>query len=163
MRKQQPVLGGYEPDLYASERLHATASDGTRIPISLVYRKDTPRDGSAPLLLYGYGSYGISVPVSFNSNRLSLLDRAVVFAIAHVRGGGELGKPWHDAGRPDNIQRCPIATVDPTRRDGPRDARPDVNRRPRAAGRPAARTFDDPDATASDLPFMRTSTSKILA
>ena len=99
LRKQQPVLGGYEPSQYATERLHATASDGTQIPISLVYRRGTPRDASATLLLYGYGSYGISMPVAFSSNRLSLLDRGVTFAIAHIRGGGELGKPWHDAGR----------------------------------------------------------------
>jgi len=99
LRKQQPVLGGYDPTLYASERLHSTASDGTKIPVSVVYRHDTPRDASAPLLLYGYGSYGISMPVTFSSNRLSLLDRGVIFAIAHIRGGGELGKPWHDAGR----------------------------------------------------------------
>jgi oligopeptidase B len=99
LRKQQPVLGGYHPTQYSSERLHATAPDGTQIPLSLVYRNTTPRDGSAPLLLYGYGSYGISMPVNFNSNRLSLLDRGVIFAIAHIRGGGELGKPWHDAGR----------------------------------------------------------------
>ncbi|HEX8871414.1 MAG TPA: prolyl oligopeptidase family serine peptidase, partial [Candidatus Acidoferrum sp.] len=84
---------------YASERLHATATDGTKIPLSVVYRKGTPRDGSAPLLLYGYGSYGLSMPVAFSSNRLSLLDRGFVYAIAHIRGGGELGKPWHDAGR----------------------------------------------------------------
>jgi oligopeptidase B len=99
LRKQQPVLGGYDATQYASERLHATASDGTRIPVSIVYRRDIPRDASAPLLLYGYGSYGISVPVGFSSNRLSLLDRGVIYAIAHIRGGGELGKPWHDAGR----------------------------------------------------------------
>jgi len=102
LRKQQPVLGGYDPSLYVSQRLHATASDGTRIPISLVSRRATPLDGSAPLLLYGYGSYGISMPVGFRSNRLSLLDRGVIFAIAHIRGGGELGKPWHDAGRMRN-------------------------------------------------------------
>jgi oligopeptidase B len=99
LRKQQPVLGGYDPSQYASERLLARAPDSTTIPLSVVYRRDTPRDGSAPLLLYGYGSYGISVPVNFSSNRLSLLDRGVIYAIAHVRGGGELGKPWHDAGR----------------------------------------------------------------
>jgi oligopeptidase B len=106
--KQQPVLGGYDPQRYVSERIHAVATDGTRIPISVVYRRDAfaaepkwPADGDAgaALLLYGYGSYGISVPVTFSSNRLSLLDRGVVFAIAHIRGGGELGKPWHDAGR----------------------------------------------------------------
>jgi oligopeptidase B len=99
LRKQQAVLGGYDPSLYAIDRLHATGTDGTRVPLSIVYRRDTPRDGSAPLLLYGYGSYGISVPVNFSSNRLSLLDRGVTYAVAHIRGGGELGKPWHDAGR----------------------------------------------------------------
>jgi oligopeptidase B len=99
LRKQQPVLGGYESSQYVSERLHANAPDGTRVPLSIVYRRDTPRDGSAPLLLYGYGSYGISMPVNFSSNRLSLLDRGVIYAVAHIRGGGELGKPWHDAGR----------------------------------------------------------------
>jgi oligopeptidase B len=99
LRKQQPVLGGYDPSQYVSERLYAEVFDATRVPISIVYRRDTPRDASAPLLLYGYGSYGISVPVNFSSNRLSLLDRGVMYAVAHVRGGGELGKPWHDAGR----------------------------------------------------------------
>jgi oligopeptidase B len=99
LRKQQRVLGGYDASQFVSERLSANASDGARVPISMVYRRGTPRDGTSPLLLYGYGSYGISMPVSFNSNRLSLLDRGVVFAIAHIRGGGELGKPWHDAGR----------------------------------------------------------------
>jgi oligopeptidase B len=99
LRKQQPVVGGYDPVQYVIERLHVLAADGTRVPISIVCRRDTPRDGSAPLLLYGYGSYGISVPVNFSSNRLSLLDRGVIYADAHIRGGGELGKPWHDAGR----------------------------------------------------------------
>ena len=102
LRKQQPVLGGYDASLYNIERLHATASDGTQIPVSFVSRKATPRNASAPLLLYGYGSYGLSMPVSFNSNRFSLLDRGVSYAIAHIRGGGELGKPWHDAGRMHN-------------------------------------------------------------
>ncbi len=102
LQKQQPVLGGYDPAQYTSERLHATASDGTRVPLSIVRPRDTPLDGSAPLLLYGYGSYGISVPVNFSSNRLSLLDRGVIYAVAHIRGGGELGKPWHDAGRMRN-------------------------------------------------------------
>ncbi len=100
--KQTEVLGGYDPARYRSERISATAADGTRIPISLVCRKDLPRDGSCPLLLAGYGSYGISYPISFSSNRLSLLDRGVVVAIAHIRGGGELGKPWHDQGRMRN-------------------------------------------------------------
>jgi len=97
--KEQPVLGGYDATQYVSELLHATADDGARVPISLVYRRDTPLDGSAPLLLYGYGSYGHSIAVNFSSNRVTLLDRGVIFAVAHVRGGGELGKPWHDAGR----------------------------------------------------------------
>ena len=99
LRKEQPVLGGYDASQYVSERLHAATADGARVPISLVYRRDTPLDGTAPLLLYGYGSYGLSVAVNFSSNRVSLLDRGVIFAVAHVRGGGELGKPWHDAGR----------------------------------------------------------------
>jgi oligopeptidase B len=99
LRKEQPVLGGYDATKYVSERLHATAEDGARVPISLVYRRDTPLDGSAPLLLYGYGSYGHSIAVTFSSNRVSLLDRGVIYAVAHIRGGGELGKPWHDAGR----------------------------------------------------------------
>jgi oligopeptidase B len=97
--KQIEVLGGYDPAQYATERIFAPAPDGTPVPISLVYRKGFTRNGSAPCLLYGYGSYGISVPVSFNSNRFSLIDRGFVVALAHVRGGGELGKPWHDAGR----------------------------------------------------------------
>lgn len=97
--KQQPVLGGYDPKLYNSERVFATASDGTKVPISLVYKKDLKRDGSRPLLLDAYGSYGIPRNVGFSSNRLSLLDRGVVFATAHIRGGGDLGKEWHDAGK----------------------------------------------------------------
>ena len=99
LKKQQPVLGDFDPAKYVSERLHAKAKDATLIPISVVRRKTTHRDGNAPLLLYGYGSYGFSLPVTFSSNRLSLLDRGMVYAIAHIRGGGELGKPWHDAGR----------------------------------------------------------------
>jgi oligopeptidase B len=99
LRKQRPVLGDYDAAQYVSERLHAATADGMRVPIALVHRKDTPLDGTAPLLLYGYGSYGYSIPVNFSSNRISLLDRGVIFAVAHVRGGGELGKPWHDAGR----------------------------------------------------------------
>ncbi|HKV25710.1 MAG TPA: S9 family peptidase [Candidatus Acidoferrum sp.] len=99
LRKQQPVLGGYDATKYVSQRLHAPAADGVRVPVSLVYRRDVALDGRAPLLLYGYGSYGHSMAVTFSSNRVSLLDRGVIYAIAHVRGGGELGKPWHDAGR----------------------------------------------------------------
>jgi len=97
--KEQPVLGGYDRNQYVSERLFAAAPDGVPVPISIVYRKDTPRDGSASMLLGGYGSYGIPLPVTFSSARLSLLDRGVVVALAHIRGGGEMGKPWHDDGR----------------------------------------------------------------
>ncbi len=97
--KTQPVLGGYDPAQYVSARLWATATDGTRIPISLVHRRDTPIDGSAPALLYGYGSYEISTDPAFRASRLSLLDRGFVFAIAHVRGGGEMGRQWYEGGR----------------------------------------------------------------
>jgi len=97
--KQTEVLGGYDRSLYESERFWATAADGVQVPISLVCRKGTKRDGTAPLYLTGYGAYGMPYPVSFSSNRLSLLDRGYTIAIAHIRGGGELGKRWHDAGR----------------------------------------------------------------
>lgn len=97
--KEQPVLGGYDRTKYQSERVYATASDGTRVPISLVYKKGVKRDGSAPMLLYAYGSYGVSIPVGFSSARLSLLDRGVVYALAHIRGGGDMGKIWHEQGR----------------------------------------------------------------
>jgi len=94
LKKQQAVLGGYDPQLYQSERIYAG-----EVPISLVYKKSFVRDGRAPMLLYGYGSYGISIDPSFSSDRLSLLDRGFVYAIAHIRGGMDLGKPWHEAGR----------------------------------------------------------------
>jgi oligopeptidase B len=97
--KRIEVLGGYDPSRYQSERLHAKAADGTAIPISIVYRKGLRRDGSSSMLLIGYGSYGISLPVTFSSDRLSMLDRGVSVAFAHVRGGGEIGKKWHDQGR----------------------------------------------------------------
>ncbi len=97
--KRTDVLGGYEPDQYVSERVFATAKDGVRIPISLVYRRGLRRDGRSPMLLTAYGSYGSPSSVGFNSNRLSLLDRGVVVALAHIRGGGEMGKAWHDQGR----------------------------------------------------------------
>ena len=100
--KQIEVLGGYDPSAYESERLWATAEDGTRVPISVVYKKGTARDGSAPMLLVGYGSYGYPYPTGFSHSRVSLLDRGVTYAIAHIRGGGELGKPWHDEGRMEN-------------------------------------------------------------
>ena len=97
--KQQPVLGGYDPARYQSERLLAPAPDGTPVPVSIVYRRGLVRDGRNPAFLYAYGSYGYPLPVTFSSNRLSLLDRGFVIALAHVRGGGEMGKPWHDDGR----------------------------------------------------------------
>jgi oligopeptidase B len=97
--KTQPVLGGYDAAQYVSARLWATASDNTSIPISLVHRRDTPVDGSAPAVLYGYGSYEHSTEPSFRASRLSLLDRGFVYAIAHVRGGGEMGREWYEAGR----------------------------------------------------------------
>lgn len=96
--KQDSVLGDFDPDRYVVERLHATAPDGTQVPISLVRRRDAAT-GPGPLLLYGYGSYGISIDPGFSSVRLSLIDRGVAFAIAHVRGGGDLGKPWHEAAK----------------------------------------------------------------
>jgi oligopeptidase B len=97
--KQLEIPGGFDRRLYASERVHATAPDGVQIPISLVYRKDKRKEGWNPLYVYGYGSYGYALPVAFSGNRLSLLDRGVVMAYAHIRGGGDLGKPWHDAGK----------------------------------------------------------------
>ena len=111
--KQLEIPGGFDRTLYASERIHATAPDGVAVPISIVYRKDqrsvapvsrpavagVSRPALNPLYVYGYGSYGYSLPLGFSSNRLSLLDRGVVMAYAHIRGGGDLGKPWHDAGK----------------------------------------------------------------
>jgi len=97
--KETEVPGGFSRANYKSERVFATAADGTKIPMSVVYRKGVKLDGSAPLLLYGYGSYGLSIPPTFSSSRLSLLDRGVVFAIGHIRGGGELGEEWRQAGR----------------------------------------------------------------
>ncbi|MDM7914531.1 MAG: oligopeptidase B, partial [Candidatus Eisenbacteria bacterium] len=93
--KQQEVLGGFRASDYRSERIEARAPDGAAVPISLVYRAGTPLDGTAPCLLEGYGAYGYSSDPYFSSTRLSLLDRGVIFALAHVRGGGEMGKPWH--------------------------------------------------------------------
>ncbi len=92
--KRQEVLGGYDPSLYASERLWATARDGARVPVSIVYKKGFVRDGSHPLFLYAYGSYGFGTPVAFSSSRLSLLDRGMAYAIAHIRGGDEMGWQW---------------------------------------------------------------------
>lgn len=102
--KQSEVLPGpdgrpYDPADYEQQRLWATAADGTKVPISLVRRTSTPRDGTAPFLLYGYGSYEISIDPSFSIARMSLLDRGFVFAIAHIRGGGEMGRSWYDNGK----------------------------------------------------------------
>jgi oligopeptidase B len=97
--KQQPVLGGYDPAQYVSERIWATAADGERVPISLVHRRDVALDGTAPCLLYGYGSYEHSIDPGFSSLRLNLLDRGFVYAIAHIRGGGEMGRRWYDDGK----------------------------------------------------------------
>ncbi|MEM9804636.1 MAG: S9 family peptidase [Cyanobacteria bacterium P01_D01_bin.56] len=99
LKKETPVLGDYDRAQYQSEWLMATAADGTQIPISLVYKKDIQPDGENPLLLYGYGSYGASMSAYFSSTRLSLLNRGMVFAIAHIRGGGEMGRPWYEAGK----------------------------------------------------------------
>jgi len=100
--KQIEVLGGYDPSSYRAERLWATATDGTKVPISLVYKDGSLDGGAARMLLVGYGSYGYPYPTTFSHARVSLLDRGFVYAIAHVRGGGELGKSWHDQGRMAN-------------------------------------------------------------
>ncbi len=99
LKKRQEVLGGFDPALYTSQRIAATAKDGTKVPISLVYRKGLVLDGRNPCLLYGYGSYGASMDPRFSSRRLSLLDRGFVYAIAHIRGGGDMGRPWYDGGK----------------------------------------------------------------
>ena len=99
VRKQSEVCGGYDPSLYQSERVFATAPDGERVPISLVYRAPLRLDGGRPLMLNGYGAYGLSYDPVFSSNTLSLLDRGFVVAIAHVRGGEEMGRSWYDGGR----------------------------------------------------------------
>jgi oligopeptidase B len=99
LRKQKPVLGGYDAADYEQHREWALAEDGTRVPISLVCRRGTPQDGSAPAVIYGYGSYEASMDPWFSVGRLSLLDRGVVFAVAHVRGGGELGRRWYEQGK----------------------------------------------------------------
>ena len=97
--KRDEVLGGFDPADYETERHYATARDGTRIPISLVHHQDTPLDGTAPLLVYGYGSYGASMDATFSHARLSLLDRGWVYAIAHIRGGQEMGRDWYEQGK----------------------------------------------------------------
>ena len=98
-KKQVEVLGGFDSDDYITQRLWAPARDGTQVPISLLYRKDTPLDGPVPLYLYGYGSYGIIMEADFGSARLSLVDRGFIFAIAHIRGGMEMGWDWYEKGK----------------------------------------------------------------
>jgi oligopeptidase B len=93
------VLGGYDPAQYEARRIWSVSRDGTKVPISIVHRKDVKMDGRAPLMLYGYGSYGASMAPAFSSSRLSLLDRGVIYAIAYIRGGGELGEDWRQQGR----------------------------------------------------------------
>ena len=97
--KQQEVLGGYDAKNYETKRVWATARDGVKVPVAIVYKKGVKLDGSAPMLLYSYGSYGVSIPPTFSSARLSLLDRGMIYALASIRGGGELGEEWRDAGR----------------------------------------------------------------
>jgi len=99
LMKQQEVIGGYNPEDYTTERLYATAKDGTKIPISIVYKKGLVKDGKAPLLLYAYGSYGHSMDAAFSINNLSLLNRGFVYAIAHIRGGQEMGRQWYEDGK----------------------------------------------------------------
>lgn len=99
LMKQQEVVGGYDPKDYATERVFATAKDGTKIPIALVYKKGFEKNGQAPLLLYAYGSYGSSTDANFSSPRLSLLNRGFVFAIANIRGGQEMGRQWYEDGK----------------------------------------------------------------
>ncbi|MEP6547230.1 MAG: S9 family peptidase [Gammaproteobacteria bacterium] len=113
--KRDPVVGSYDPANYRTEFLFATARDGTRIPVSLVYRAGIKRDGSAPLLQYAYGAYGLSTDPSFTSARLSLLDRGFVYAIAHVRGGQEMGRSWYDDGRTLNKMHSFTDFIDVTR------------------------------------------------
>jgi oligopeptidase B len=96
--KRQEVLGGYDPAQYVTERQWATARDGVKVPLSIVYKKGLERDGKAPLFLYAYGSYGIGTAPAFSSSRLSLLDRGMVYVIAHIRGGDEMGEKWHEDG-----------------------------------------------------------------
>ncbi len=99
LMKQQEVLGGYNPKDYTTERFYVTAKDGIKVPVSLVYKKGFKKDGKSPLLLYAYGSYGISTDASFNSARLSLLNRGFVYAIAHIRGGEDMGRQWYENGK----------------------------------------------------------------
>lgn len=113
--KQQEVLGDYIPGDYTTQREWARAGDGALIPVSVVYRSDTPIDGTAPLVVYAYGAYEISMPTRFSIPRLSLLDRGVVYAIAHVRGGGEMGKSWYEQGKLVDKKNTFTDLIDATR------------------------------------------------
>jgi oligopeptidase B len=97
--KQREIPGGYDPTRYEVEQIYATAGDGVKIPVSVVHLKGAKLDGTGPLYLYGYGSYGVSIDANFNPALFSMVDRGVVAAVAHIRGGGEMGKAWHDDGR----------------------------------------------------------------
>ena len=99
LMKEQPVLGGFDKTNYVSERVFVTVRDGVNVPVSIVYRKGTPKDGTAPVLQYAYGSYGSNTEPGFSANRLSLLDRGFIYAIAHIRGGQEMGRAWYDDGK----------------------------------------------------------------
>ena len=99
LRKRQQVPSGHNASDYVTRRLYAPAPDGETVPVSILYRKDTPLDGSAPVLLYGYGAYGISIPASFSTTRLSLVDRGFIYAIAHIRGGKDKGYRWYTDGK----------------------------------------------------------------
>ena len=99
LRKEQEIPSGHDPDDYVTRRVMAPAHDGASVPVSLLYRRDTPLDGSAPCLLYGYGSYGIAIPAAFGTSRLSLVDRGFVYAIAHIRGGKDKGFAWYEDGK----------------------------------------------------------------
>ncbi len=99
LKKQREVLGGYNKDDYTSERVFATAPDGAQVPISMVYRKGLVKDGNNPVYLYGYGSYGSSMDPWFSTARISLMDRGFIYAVAHIRGGGEMGRPWYEDGK----------------------------------------------------------------
>lgn len=118
-RKEQTVLGTFHRDDYLTQRINAVSADGTVVPISLVHRRDVVADGDRPTLLYGYGAYALAMDPSFSSTRLSLLDRGVVYAIAHVRGGTDLGRSWYEAARGQKKQRtfddfiaCAVALID---------------------------------------------------
>lgn len=99
LKKRQEVVGGYDPEAYVTERLYAPARDGVQVPVSIVYKKGTPKRADTPLLLYAYGSYGNSMDAAFSSTRLSLLDRGFIYALAHIRGGQEMGRHWYEDGK----------------------------------------------------------------